>query len=123
MVCVKLVAMAIYEVKKACGNDNVPPVYLLSVYAKYSTFLSIYLCQDCFSIEDYKGPCQGLASTSILTKANDNGWPQFLINIDANQLKATKIQIVILSFLIWSNRAAERTICVPFFAFLKEWLK
>ena len=95
--------MAIYEVKKAYGNDNVPPVYLLSVYAKYSTFLSIYLCQDCFSIEDYKGPCQGLASTSILTKANDNGWPQFLINIDANQLKATKIQNVILSFFIFDQ--------------------
>ena len=74
MVCVKLVAMAIYEVKQACGNDNVPPVYLLLVYAKYSTFLSMYLCQDCLSIEeDYKGPCQGLASNSILTEANDNG--------------------------------------------------
>ena len=40
-------------------------------YAKYSTFLSMYLCQDCLSIEDYKGQCQGLASSSVLTEAQD----------------------------------------------------
>ena len=92
-------------------------------YAKYSTFLSMYLCQDCLSIEDYKGPCQELASSSILTKAYVNGWPQFLINIDTNQSKVTKIQIVILSFFIWSNRAVERTIYVSSSDILKEWLK